>query len=79
MSNYIFSGIFLYLIIGIGLVVIQRRMTYNKSGKPKRPIDYGLNEIKEVLCNMRLNLGEMIPEWPPENIEQLAKIVDDQF
>jgi len=38
-----------------------------------------LNEIKEVLSNMRLNLGEMIPEWPPENIEQLAKKVDDQF
>ena len=38
-----------------------------------------LNEIKEVLSNMRLNLGEMVPEWPPENIEQLAKKVDDQF
>ena len=38
-----------------------------------------LNEIKEVLSNIRLNLGEMVPEWPPENIEQLAKKVDDQF
>ena len=38
-----------------------------------------LNEIKEVLTNMGLNLGQMIPEWPPENIEQLAKQIDDQF
>jgi len=38
-----------------------------------------LNEIKEVLTNMNLNLGQMIPEWPPENLEQLAKKVDDQF
>ena len=26
-----------------------------------------LNEIKEVLTNMGLNLGQIIPEWPPEN------------
>ena len=38
-----------------------------------------LNEIKEVLTNMGLNLGQMIPEWPPENLEQLAKQIDDQF
>ena len=38
-----------------------------------------LNEIKEVLTNMGLNLGQMIPEWPPENLEQLAKNIDDHF
>ena len=38
-----------------------------------------LNEIKEVLTNMGLNLGQIIPEWPPENIEQLAKKIDDHF
>ena len=38
-----------------------------------------LNEIKEVLTNMGLNLGQLIPEWPPENLEQLAKQIDDQF
>ena len=26
-------------------------MTFNKSGKPKRPIEYGLNEIKEVFID----------------------------
>ena len=49
MSIYIFSAIFLYLIIGLGLFVIQRRMTFYRSGKPKKPAEYGLNEIKEFL------------------------------
>ena len=32
-----------------------------------------LNEIKEVLTNMGLHLGMDVPNWPPENIEDLAK------
>ena len=32
-----------------------------------------LNEIKEVLSQMGLHLGMEIPNWPPENIEELAK------
>ena len=32
-----------------------------------------LNEIKEVLGNMGLHLGMHVPNWPPENIEELAK------
>ena len=48
MSIYIFSGIFLYLIIGLVLFVIQRSITFNKSGKPRRPEEYGLRSIKEV-------------------------------
>ena len=32
-----------------------------------------LNEIKEVLTSMSLGFGMNIPEWPPENIEELAK------
>lgn len=38
-----------------------------------------LNEIKEVLAGMGLHLGMDIEEWPPENIEDLAKKFDDQF
>ena len=38
-----------------------------------------LNEIKEVLTNMGLHLGMEIPDWPPENIEELAKKFEDQF
>jgi DNA-directed RNA polymerase subunit alpha len=32
-----------------------------------------LNEIKEVLAQMGLHLGMEAPNWPPENIEELAK------
>lgn len=39
-----------------------------------------LNEIKEVLTNMELHLGMHVPEWPPENIEDLAKkSIDDPY
>ncbi|HRQ61202.1 MAG TPA: DNA-directed RNA polymerase subunit alpha [Alphaproteobacteria bacterium] len=36
-----------------------------------------LNEIKEVLSTMGLHLGMQVEGWPPENIEELAKKVDD--
>ncbi|MCB2096944.1 MAG: DNA-directed RNA polymerase subunit alpha, partial [Parvularculaceae bacterium] len=32
-----------------------------------------LNEIKEVLAALGLHLGMDVPDWPPENIEELAK------
>jgi DNA-directed RNA polymerase subunit alpha len=38
-----------------------------------------LNEIKEVLTNMDLHLGMDVPNWPPENIEDLAKKFEDQI
>ena len=38
-----------------------------------------LNEIKEVLTQMGLHLGMDIPNWPPENIEELAKKLEDPF
>jgi len=38
-----------------------------------------LNEIKEVLTGMGLHLGMDIIDWPPENIEELAKKFEDQF
>ncbi len=38
-----------------------------------------LNEIKEVLSGMGLHLGMDIIDWPPENIEDLAKKFEDQF
>lgn len=37
-----------------------------------------LNEIKEVLTMMGLHLGMQVEGWPPENIEEVAKKVDDQ-
>ena len=38
-----------------------------------------LNEIKEVLASMGLHLGMEITAWPPENIEELAKKLEDPF
>ena len=38
-----------------------------------------LNEIKEVLGVMGLHLGMDVPNWPPENIEDLAKKFEDQI
>ncbi|MGF1455687.1 MAG: DNA-directed RNA polymerase subunit alpha [Alphaproteobacteria bacterium] len=38
-----------------------------------------LNEIKEVLAQMGLHLGMEVTNWPPENIEDLAKRFEDQY
>ena len=38
-----------------------------------------LNEIKEVLAQMGLHLGMEIPNWPPENIEDLAKKLEEPY
>jgi DNA-directed RNA polymerase subunit alpha len=38
-----------------------------------------LNEIKEVLTNMGLSLGMSVAGWPPENIEDLAKRLEEPF
>ena len=36
-----------------------------------------LNEIKEVLSNMSLYLGMEIPNWPPENIVEMSKKLEE--
>jgi DNA-directed RNA polymerase subunit alpha len=38
-----------------------------------------LNEIKEVLASMGLTLGMTVTGWPPENIEDLAKKIEEPF
>lgn len=38
-----------------------------------------LNEIKEVLAQMGLSLGMDVPAWPPENIDELIKRLDESF
>jgi DNA-directed RNA polymerase subunit alpha len=38
-----------------------------------------LNEIKEVLAQMGLHLGMEVPNWPPENIDDLAKRYEDHY
>jgi DNA-directed RNA polymerase subunit alpha len=38
-----------------------------------------LNEIKEVLAQMGLHLGMEVTGWPPENIEEMAKQLEEPF
>ena len=38
-----------------------------------------LNEIKEVLAQMGLSLGMEVQDWPPENIEELAKKLNETY
>ncbi|MBI2720192.1 MAG: DNA-directed RNA polymerase subunit alpha [Rhizobiales bacterium] len=38
-----------------------------------------LNEIKEVLAQMGLHLGMEVTNWPPENIEELAKKFETHY
>ncbi len=38
-----------------------------------------LNEIKEVLTHMDLTLGMEITDWPPENVEELAKRLEEPY
>lgn len=38
-----------------------------------------LNEIKEVLCSMGLKFGMEVQGWPPENLEELSKKLEDKY
>jgi len=38
-----------------------------------------LNDIKEVLAQMGLHLGMEVPNWPPENIDELAKKFETSY
>jgi DNA-directed RNA polymerase subunit alpha len=38
-----------------------------------------LNEIKEVLSHMGLHLGMEIENWPPENVEELVRRLDEPY
>ena len=48
MIKYISSGLLLYVIIGTILYLFQRKLTFNKSGKPNKPQYYELLNVSEV-------------------------------
>src|ERR1700722_7194313 len=57
-------------------------LVQKSEGEMLRTPNFGrksLNEIKEVLQQMGLNLGMQITNWPPENIEDLAKRLEEPF
>ncbi len=47
--NYIFFLVFLYIFFGFLLYLFQRRIIFNKSGKPQAPQYYNLDKTKEIL------------------------------
>ena len=57
-------------------------LVQKSEGEMLRTPNFGrksLNEIKEVLSQMGLHLGMEISNWPPENIEDLAKRLEEIF
>ena len=54
------------------------RFLRNKLGNiPQSLIEKSLNEIKEVLTGMSLYLGMEIPNWPPDNIAEMSKKLEE--
>lgn len=63
-------------IVYIGDLVIKTEAEMLKTPNFGRK---SLNEIKEVLSSMNLRFGMDVPDWPPENIEDLAKKYEDPY
>ena len=57
-------------------------LVQKSEGEMLRTPNFGrksLNEIKEVLTGMSLYLGMEIPNWPPENIAEMSKKLEEQI
>ena len=57
-------------------------MIQKTEGEMLRTPNFGrksLNEIKEVLAQLGLHLGMDVSDWPPENIEEMAKKLEDNY
>jgi len=57
-------------------------LVQKSEGEMLRTPNFGrksLNEIKEVLTGMSLYLGMEIPNWPPENIVELSKKLEESI
>ena len=48
MLKYIFSILIIYFFFGFFLFIFQRKIVFNVSGSPKKPLEYGLKNIKEL-------------------------------
>jgi fermentation-respiration switch protein FrsA (DUF1100 family) len=51
--NYIFFLVFLYIFFGFLLFIFQRKIIFNKSGKPKDPEYYNLGKTKEIFIKTK--------------------------
>ena len=57
-------------------------LVQKSEGEMLRTPNFGrksLNEIKEVLTSMSLYLGMEIPNWPPDNIAELSKKLEENI
>jgi len=63
-------------IVYIGDLVIKTEAEMLKTPNFGRK---SLNEIKEILHSYNLKFGMDIPEWPPENLAELAKKHEDPY
>ena len=54
---YIFLVVFLYLFFGVALYFFQRKILFNKSSRPRRPEDYGLENINEIIIKTDDNVN----------------------
>ncbi len=63
------------------IIYIGDLVTKTESAMLKTP-NFGrksLNEIKELLSSMSLSFGMVVPDWPPESVETLAKKYEDPY
>ena len=57
-------------------------LVQKSEGEMLRTLNFGrksLNEIKEILNGMSLYLGMEIPNWPPDNIAELSKKLEESI
>ena len=58
----------------------KETIVQKSEGEMLRTPNFGrksLNEIKEVLTGMSLYLGMEIPNWPPDNIAEMSKKLEE--
>ena len=57
-------------------------LVQKSEGEMLRTPNFGrksLNEIKEVLSTMSIYLGMEVPNWPPKNIAELSKKLEENI
>ena len=80
MIKYIISAFFIYILIGLILFLFQRKILFNISGKPNKPEDYGLKNIKQV--KIRTSDGVDLLSWhlkPKNNQPMLVYFHGNSF
>ena len=68
---YIFLVVFLYLFFGAVLYFFQRKILFNKSSRPRRPEDYGLENINEITIKTDDNVNLLALNYKGKKIDQL--------